>query len=266
MAESPEEIQELIAGDWKAAVYKGELVSLEYRGHQFMHKKEEPGWNHSDAEMFPIIGPTAEVNYRVQVPKGNAVQDQHGLLRELSYELISASAQKGVYCKKYTAGTLVKNSKFPDRSRIPQLIWPYSFSFTKTVQLQEDGLDIHFAIEGEQDMPYMLGYHPAFKIYGGENRVKGRDLNLGMSEIMEAGDRALQVADRQELVLSGRHSLHFKTRGFSHFMLWSPHPGMLCIEPITYYPYSRGQAQLHEGFEYLGREKVAYGLKLSLAK
>jgi hypothetical protein len=49
-------------------------------------------------------------------------------------------------------------------------------------------------------------------------------------------------------------------------MLWSPDAGMLCIEPITYYPYSAGQSFLHEGFDYLGREKMTYKLRLGLAK
>ncbi|WP_445384330.1 aldose epimerase family protein [Robiginitalea sp. IMCC44478] len=262
----PEKIQELHAGHWKSVIHQGELISLEYQGHQFMHPAEEPGWNHSDTEMFPIIGPTAETNYRVQVPKGNAVQDQHGLLRELHYEAVSISARKGVYRKEYKAGTLVKNSKYPDRSRIPQLIWPFSFRFTKTVELGANGLAVSFTIEGDQDMPYMLGYHPAFKIYGGENRVKGKDLDLGLTEILAAGDRALQVADCKELILTGKYPLKLETEGFSHFMLWSPDAGMLCIEPITYYPYSAGQSLLHEGFDHLGRDKVTYKLRLGLAR
>jgi hypothetical protein len=40
-------------------------------------------------------------------------------------------------------------------------------------------------------------------------------------------------------------------------MLWTEVPNMVCIEPITYYPYALPQTQFHNGFQYLGTaEKV----------
>ena len=55
----------------------GELVSYVVNGHEFIHQKGSPGWGSADTEMFPIIGPVNEAGFRVQTPKGSAVQDQH---------------------------------------------------------------------------------------------------------------------------------------------------------------------------------------------
>ena len=70
----------------------------------------------SDTEMFPIIGPTAEADFQVQTPRDIAIQDQHGLLREMDYELVSRTGTEAVLQKKYKARTPVKNSKYPEKS------------------------------------------------------------------------------------------------------------------------------------------------------
>jgi hypothetical protein len=62
---------------------QGELVSFLKNKEELIHQKGEPGWRNSDTEMFPVIGPTEATNFMISTPKGNAIQDQHGLLREL---------------------------------------------------------------------------------------------------------------------------------------------------------------------------------------
>jgi hypothetical protein len=70
------------------------------------------------------------------------------------------------------------------------------------------------------------------------------------------------VAACETLVLEDTRRLELQSRGFGHFMLWSPDPGMICIEPVTYYPYSRPLAEMHEGFRYLEREPQHFWLTL----
>lgn len=65
--------------DTVIGIDQGELVSYVFSGHQFMHQKGSPGWGSTDTEMFPIIGPVNEADFRVKTPKGKAIQDQHGL-------------------------------------------------------------------------------------------------------------------------------------------------------------------------------------------
>jgi len=104
---------------------KGELVSYSVAGYEFIHQKGSPGWRNADTEMFPIIGPTNDANFKVMTPKGAAIQDQHGLLRELTYEGIHQTETKAVFEKKYLANTAIENSKFPAKSTEEKLAWYY---------------------------------------------------------------------------------------------------------------------------------------------
>ncbi len=98
--------------DLNVQINAGELVSLIKNKHEYIHQKGSPGWNHSDIEMFPIIGPTDDVQFKVKTPQKDAILDQHGLLRELDYELVEADDAHALFQKKYKAGTQVKNSKY----------------------------------------------------------------------------------------------------------------------------------------------------------
>ncbi|WP_296634084.1 hypothetical protein [Polaribacter sp.] len=75
----------------KVRLEKGELISFIFNAEEFIHQKGDKGWRKSDDEMFPVIGPTSKNNYIIHTKKGNAIQDQHGLLRELTYKLYYSS-------------------------------------------------------------------------------------------------------------------------------------------------------------------------------
>ena len=117
----------LSLGNAKAGIEAGELISYQISGFEYIHQKGSPGWRNSDTEMFPVIGPTAEAGFRVHVPRGTAIQDQHGLLRELEYSLLSSTENTAQYIKSYKAGTVIKNSKFTDKYTALLLIWLFSF-------------------------------------------------------------------------------------------------------------------------------------------
>lgn len=252
----------LTNGDLSAEIRGGELSSFRHGTYEFMHAPDQPGWGHSDTEMFPVVGPTADTGYRVQVPRGNAIQDQHGLLRELAYSRVSATKTTAVLQKIYQAGTPVANSKFPGRSTARWLVWPYSFRFEKRFSLLPDSLEVSFEVSGDVDMPFMVGYHPAFNLQTPEARVSGCGREITLTEVLATGDRAYELPGCETLVLEDSRRLELRSRGFGHFMLWSPDPGMICLEPVTYYPYSRPQAEMHDGFEYLGREPRHFSLTL----
>ena len=241
---------------------KGELVSYTFYDKELIHQKGDPGWKHADTEMFPIIGPTETAGYRVQVPRGNAVQDQHGLLREMDYDLQEVSMNMAAYGKAYQAGSIVENSKYPDKSPIRFLMWPYNFEFKKIFTLEESGLTITFELKGEPDMPFMLGYHPAFNLQTDHPVVIANGNEIHLKDIIAAGSTALELADCEEVILKDTISIAIKTSGFNNFMFWTEVPNMLCIEPITFYPYSTPAQLLHEGFHYLGREAKQFWVKI----
>ena len=89
----------------------GELIGYRVGDFEYMHQKGSPGWRSTDTEMFPIIGPTADAHFEVRTSRGIAVQDQHGLLREMPYELMEQSDSHAIFRKTYSAGTKIINSK-----------------------------------------------------------------------------------------------------------------------------------------------------------
>jgi len=214
--------------------------------------------------MFPIIGPTAEANFEVKTPKGVAIQDQHGLLRELTYIEVLRSETKLSFNKKYSANTAVKNSKYPNKSSAENLIWPYSFEFQKHYEIKKEGLAITFKIIAEESMPFMLGYHPAFKLHTQNVNVipeKTKD-PISLSAIKAVGSRAYQVPNCESIRLQDERELQIRTEGFGHFMLWTEVDNMVCIEPITFYPYAVPQSSLHSGFMPLNNKTPVFKVLL----
>jgi hypothetical protein len=231
----------------KVAIEKGELISFQKDGLEYIHQKGSKGWRNSDIEMFPIIGPISKNNFRVHTQKGDAIQDQHGILRELDYTLISSDENTAKFIKKYQGNTQITNSKFPQKSPEEQLSWPYNI------------LKIDFILTSETGMPFMLGYHPAFLLSNtGKEILTSRTEKATLSEIQKVGDNAFPFLDCNHITLEniGRKHLEITTTGFHNFMIWSPVNNMLCIEPITQYTsytdekFSEKNMRLSEGKNY----------------
>ncbi|WP_421812841.1 aldose 1-epimerase [Flagellimonas sp.] len=229
----------------------GELVGYQVDGHEFIHQKGSPGWSSADTEMFPIIGPVNEAGFRVKTPKGEAVQDQHGHLRQLEYKLEGQTKTSAVFVKQYQSGTEVRNSKFPEKSTEEALTWPYNFRFEKTFLLTDSSLEINFKITGEDGMPFMLGYHPAFKLHTESPVILAKGKRISLDEVLAVGSRALQISDCSSITLKDEKEITIETEGFGNFMCWTEVRNMVCIEPISFYPYAVKQTELHQGFEKL---------------
>jgi galactose mutarotase-like enzyme len=224
--------------DCSVAIDKGELISFQNKNQEYIHQKGSKGWRNSDIEMFPIIGPISKNNFRVHTKKGDAIQDQHGLLRELEYTLISSDENTASFLKKYKKNTAINNSKFPNKSTEEKLFWPFDFSFEKKYCLENNTLKIDFILTSEKGMPFMLGYHPAFLLSNtGEEILTSNHIKATLAEIQKVGDNAFPFLDCNKITLEniGRKHLEIATTGFENFMIWSPVNNMLCIEPITQY-------------------------------
>lgn len=225
--------------DSKVAIENGEVISFIVNEKEYIHQKGNKGWRKSDDEMFPVIGPTSKNNYRVHTKNGDAILDQHGLLRELKYNLVSSSTTKATFQKEYLANTSIKNSKFPKKSTEKKLFWPYDFTFQKIISLQDNILTIDFIINSVKEMPFMLGYHPAFLLSNtGKETLTFINKNTTLKEIKKVGDKAFPVLNSSSITLHNvnKNAIKITTKGFSNFMLWTQVNNMLCIEPITHYP------------------------------
>ena len=223
----------------KVKIHKGELISYQKKGIEYIHQKENKGWNNSDTEMFPVIGPTLKNNFVVSTPKGKAVLDQHGLLREFEYVLYKNELKSAIYSKEYLKNTRLKNRKYPNKSTEEFIFWPYDFKFEKKFKLTDEALEISFEINSEKEMPFMLGYHPAFELSGLSNEtLSTQDKKITLATIFNSGSDALPILNTNEIILKHfkKNNLKINTTGFEHFMLWTEVNTMLCIEPITHFP------------------------------
>lgn len=244
----------LYSADKKSVITidKGELVSYQVNNIEILHQKGDPGWGNTEIEMFPIIGATKENNFLIKTPKKEARLDQHGILRTLLYSTNTVENNKVSYSKNYIANTQVSNPKFPDKSTQEFLDWPYDFQFIKTFELTDESLKIYFEIQSEKDMPFMLGFHPAFKIYDPKMVLKSENQEIGLKDILQAGAPALLIKDGKEVTIqnNGNLKVAIKTKGFKHIMLWTEVSNMVCIEPVTFYPSGVSANKLHTGFDY----------------
>ncbi|MCL7762010.1 aldose 1-epimerase [Polaribacter sp. Z014] len=219
-------------------IEKGEIISFQKDDKEYIHQKGNKGWRNSDDEMFPVIGPTSKNNFRVHTKNGDAILDQHGLLRELEYDLVSSDDNSAKFIKKYIKNTFVNNSKFPVKSTEENLSWPFDFSFEKNFTLENDILNIEFIINSIEGMPFMLGYHPAFMLSNtGNETLIYNDTKITLADVYKAGANAFPILNADKIILKNidRNDLEITTKGFHNFMLWTEVDNMLCIEPITQY-------------------------------
>ncbi|KGL62432.1 aldose 1-epimerase [Polaribacter sp. Hel1_85] len=224
--------------DCIVVVEKGELISFQQNNQEYIHQKGNKGWRNSDDEMFPVIGPTSKNNFKVHTKNGDAILDQHGLLRELEYSLVSSDDNSAKFIKKYTKNTTVKNSKFPVKSTEENLFWPFDFTFEKNFTLENGILKIEFIINSEKGMPFMLGYHPAFLLSdSGKETLESHGTKITLADVYKAGSNACPVLNSDKIILKNidKKYLEITTEGFNNFMLWTEVDNMLCIEPITQY-------------------------------
>ena len=92
-------------------------------------------------------------------------------------------------------------------------------------------------------MPFMLGYHPAFKLSGNFSEIcKTENQEVNLQKIMDGGNTAYPILNCNEVTLIKQNGVNIsiKTTSFKGFMFWTEVPTMLCIEPITAYPYQDG--------------------------
>jgi len=260
----------LTSSDKKSIVKldNAELISYIKNEEELIHQKGNLGWTKSDIEMFPIIGPTYKNNNKVSTPKGNCIQDQHGFLRELTYKLVENSGNKVVFKKTYKANAKIKNSRFPKDSNEPYVFWVYDFTFTKSLILNNKTLKIQFEITSVKGMPFMFGYHPAFKLSGNlDEIIQIKNNKITINDIIQKGGAAYPFFDVNEITLIKKEgqNIQLKTEGFDTIMFWTEVPNMVCLEPITQYPNLETQNYSKNNMR-LSKEKEVFSIVITPIK
>ena len=227
----------------------GQIYGIKFEDREFMHPgavESVPGWPNSELVAFPFFGPAD----KHQVVWNNEVYplDQHGISRVLPWEIIF-NADKGVTLKQGYDGSEVPNPK-SGKNHPKSMKW-MPFELEKRLMMDCYALNLYFNIKntGDEIMPFNLGWHPAFRTEGegdlGKLYVEGsEDPIASVRDVLQGGPI---IIDTSRILYRGdSQGIDFRMDGFEAAVLWTPHEGMICIEPVLKRPVVNG-AYFSEG-------------------
>ena len=236
-------------------IFQGQIINLKKESFEYFHgggKSEESknnldkkGWSNSEIIMFPIVGPAKE--FCVNVDESSFSQDQHGVARILTFDEKKTSDKSICLTQTHDGKTLINNPKYlPSNKRPKNLEWPFAYTLEKQINLSDDKVIVTLTLinQSNEDMPYMLGWHPAFRVLGDDDNLfetdNGKQFNL--NDILTASiDGAYILEGINSIKYTNRKTgrgVELLAKDFGNMMLWSPgkDAGMFCTEPVTHLP------------------------------
>jgi galactose mutarotase-like enzyme len=235
----------------------GQLVSLSADYTEYFHRGgitgyagyKGNGWRNSEIVPFPIFGPAPGQKVRV----GNDIfyLEQHGISRYLKFmDETQKTADRITLIQEY-GGFNVVNPKYTKENGHPKHMKWLPYTLEKTFELTDNGLVCELKLTNGSDveMPYMIGWHPAFKTQGSiENGVfiaEGREaatLENVIKASVDSNKGACYVLGQNTITYLDKKSgvgVKVSSNDFGKFvMLWSPgtDSGMFCIEHSSQIP------------------------------
>lgn len=166
----------LTAGDGTRAAIAltgAEPVSWQVGGEEYLWSGDSEHWNRHAPWLFPVVG--ASSGGTVRVGGRNYPMAQHGFARDLPFAILAQGADT----------VTLRLEDGPDT----RAYYPFPFRLDITARVRSAGLDFAIAVAntGETDLPYALGFHPAFPWpFAGGTRAAGG----GYAVVFEAAERA----------------------------------------------------------------------------
>ena len=129
-----------------------ELISVCRGGAEYIWNGDKKWWDDKAPVLFPICGRLPEKKYSY----GGRVYDMdiHGFGWKSEFAVKSADAQRLVLELCESEETLKQ--------------YPFAFSFTADFSIDGDELTLKFTVKNrdEKVLPYMVGWHPGFNLFG----------------------------------------------------------------------------------------------------
>lgn len=242
--------------------FGGELISFKLNGEEKIHQGEdcvdENGkvyWKRHAPILFPSVG---KLKKNQTIINGKIYEmNQHGFARDMEFEPITKLDNFHSYVLRSNKRTLEK--------------YPYEFSLYTTYRMDQNNVTTIYKVvnEGDTDMPFGIGGHPAFKIdldelkkenyciefEEEENKIHFLYLVDGLvgidyaKNILEDKKRITitpNTFNNDAIIMKGITStvVHLKKKdtgekllsmdftGFPYLALWSkPNAPFICIEP-----------------------------------
>ena len=203
--------------------YGAELVSFKINAEEKVHQGEnctdENGriyWKRHWPVLFPTVG-KCKKNQTIINGRTYEMQ-QHGFARDMEFEPLTKLDNFHSYVFR-------SDNKLIDK-------YPYEFSLTVTYRTDGNKLTTIYKVvnEGDTDMPFGIGGHPAFKINREElEKVVPLNANSFSNDaIIMKGLKSNKVS----LKNNGKTVLTMDFTGFPYLAVWTkPRAPFICIEP-----------------------------------
>ncbi|MBU1975264.1 MAG: hypothetical protein KKG59_02555 [Nanoarchaeota archaeon] len=241
----------------------GQLVSLIFNGIEYFHDGGKSsfnglGWGNSEIVPYPIFGPAD--NQEVKVDYKTFSLEQHGISRHTNENPFVPQVQEKsnilTLVQKYS-GQDISNPKYESGNGRPEHLNWLPYTLEKTFELTDKGLICKLTVtnNSEINMPYMIGWHPAFKVQGTVEEgefVDDRGIKIAtLADVIKYSNIPPQEALTKERMNSITYrnkntgqGVRVSSENFSNnVMLWSPSydAGMLCIEHTSRLPIFNGE-------------------------
>lgn len=268
----------------KVNLDNGQLISLKMNDFEYFHNGGENsysgrGWKNSEIIPFPIFGPP--IDQQAEVKGEIFFLEQHGISRYLDWELLKSKKDMITLIQKYDSKK-IPNPKYSTNNEHPKYLTWIPFTLEKTFELKDRTLvcTLKLINNSNSDMPYMLGWHPAFDMLGEAEDGKffkddGKSIADMKKVVLESNSPPVTA-----LVKEGINAITYKNSGkeirvssedFDNIMIWSPNinSGMFCIEHLSKIPIHDGSKHFDniEEFELLkSNESKTYSINIELLK
>jgi len=195
-------------------------------------RNPEIGWKNSEYLMFPIIGAAHKDTIRLEGE--DFPMAQHGLSRDLPWNVVLHDPDKLVMVQSYEAGEEVMNSKgFIS-------VFPESFTITKAYAIEEDAHSgsarfvLSIDIEAGSDLIYGIGWHPGWRnIDGGIIVLPSTNSAFAESNVREAEGNAMMLSGVKGVEYKNSEFELEMVHDFGNTLLWDRGEGLVAIEPVS---------------------------------
>jgi galactose mutarotase-like enzyme len=268
----------------------GQLVSFTVQGIEFIHPGgmpdyQGPGWKNSEIVCFPLFGPAKDEH--VEVNGKTYRLGQHGISRHTGIvPFVVATPALNEASVRLVQTFYGGNALNPGTGPGPTAFSWLPYSLEKTFEITDQDLTCTLTVrnEGDVSMPYMIGWHPAFSMFGrahhGEFFRGKKDANIpslhlaSLDEVIIASQdpvrKAYQIPDCAAVVYFDHvadKGISVTSKGLPHTFLWSPSEDakMFCIESVSQLPDPNGEGYFADPtrFELLKPfEKKSYTVRL----
>lgn len=252
----------------------GQLFSISFNGEEFMHDGKTD-WSNSEIPMFPIIGEVANFQILIKDKQGAVEkysQDKHGIARNIPF-IIKEQNPERVQLMQYYHGTNVVNPKAGSGKENPANLRWLSYRLKKDIGVFSNGVNIDFKLinTSDQQMPYMFGWHPAFKRLGKVEECVFETANKVFSALPL--EKVIEASKVGAVIISEPLSINYYNKNtnkgltltlggkFRDAMLWTPsyNANMVCIEPITTSPIPSERERIFQRDISIGNDHLKPG-------